>query len=61
MVLVTGRLPLLLLQNPRAVSVDSIGHRRLRLESAFAFPEQAARFWRERYRSKAPLSSVNEI
>jgi hypothetical protein len=37
------------------------GHRRLRLESAFAFPEQAARFRRERYRSKAPLSSANEI
>jgi hypothetical protein len=41
MVLVAGRLPLLLLQDARAVSVDSIGHRRLRLESAFAFPEQS--------------------
>jgi hypothetical protein len=29
--------------------VDSIGHRRLRPESAFTFPEQAARFQREGY------------
>ena len=29
--------------------MDSIGHRRLRPESAFAFPEQAARFRREGY------------
>jgi len=43
------------------MSVDSIGHRRLRLESAFAFPEQAARFRRERYRSKSPSSWMNEI
>jgi hypothetical protein len=28
----------------RAMSVDSIGHRRLCFECAFAFPEQAARF-----------------
>jgi hypothetical protein len=27
--------------------VDSIGHRRLHPQSAFAFPEQAARFQRE--------------
>jgi hypothetical protein len=29
------------------MSVDSIGHRRLCFESAFAFPEQAARFQRK--------------
>jgi hypothetical protein len=29
--------------------VDSIGHRRLRPESAFTFPEKAARFQREGY------------
>src|SRR5712671_3535364 len=28
----------------KAMSVDSIGHRRLRFESAFAFPEQVAGF-----------------
>jgi len=43
MVRVARRLPLLLLQNTGAMSVDSIGHRRLCFESAFAFPEQAAR------------------
>jgi len=44
---VAGKLSLLLLQNTGAVSVDSIGHRRLRPESAFTFPKQAARFQRE--------------
>ena len=29
--------------------MDSIGHRRLHPQSAFAFPEQAARFQREVY------------
>jgi hypothetical protein len=44
---VTRRLPLLFLSDPAAMSVDGIGHRRLRLESALAIPEQAARFQRE--------------
>jgi hypothetical protein len=53
---VTRRLPLLLLSDAAAVSVDSDGHRRLCLESALAIPEQAARFQREPGRSKKPLS-----
>src|SRR5713226_5345622 len=40
MVRVARRLPLLLLQNTGAMSVDSIGHRRLCFEFAFAFPER---------------------
>ena len=38
--------------------MDSIRHRRLRFESAFTFPERAARFQREQDRSKEPLSWV---
>jgi hypothetical protein len=49
MVRVAGKLSLLLLQDTGAVSVGSIGHRRLRPESAFTFAGQAARFQRERY------------
>jgi hypothetical protein len=44
MVRVARKLPLLLLYNTGAMSVDSVWHRRLRFEPAFAFPEQAARF-----------------
>jgi hypothetical protein len=39
--------------------VDSIGHRRLSPESAFTFPEQAARFQREGYEPvQRPLSRM---
>jgi hypothetical protein len=47
MVRVAGKLPLLFLSNTAAMSVDSIGHRRLRPQFALTFPEQAARFQRE--------------
>ena len=57
MVRVAGKLSLLLLQNTGAVSVDSIGHRWLRPESAFTFPEQAARFQREGYQPVQSLLS----
>jgi hypothetical protein len=38
--------------------VDSIGHRRLRPESAFTLPEQAARFQREGYQPVQNLLSL---
>lgn len=57
MVLVAGKLSLLLLQDTGAVSVDSIRHRRLRPESAFTFPGQAARFHREGYQPVQNLLS----
>lgn len=38
--------------------MDSIRHRRLRFESAFTFPERAARFRREQDWSKEPLNWV---
>ena len=41
---VAGKLSLLLLQNSGAMSVAGLRHRRLRVESAFTFPEQTARF-----------------
>src|SRR5260370_9126947 len=41
------------------MSVDGIRHRRLRPESAFTIPEQAARFQRERCRpAERPLSKA---
>ncbi len=61
MVRVAGKLSLLLLQDTGAVSVDSIGHRRLRPESAFTFPEQAARFQREGYQPFQKLIEPHEV
>jgi hypothetical protein len=55
---VAGKLSLLILQDTGAVSVDSIGHRRLRPESAFTLPEQAARFQREGYQPVQNLLSL---
>jgi hypothetical protein len=37
--------------------VDGLWHRRLRAESAFTFPEQAARFPRETYKPVQNLLS----
>ena len=58
MVRVAGKLPLLLLYNTRAMSVDS-GERRVGPESAFFFSQQAARFHRGTSRAKDELSRVN--
>jgi len=41
--------------------VDSIGHRRLRLESEFTFPEQAERFQREGHESIQGLVEPDEL
>jgi hypothetical protein len=54
---VAGKLSLLLLQNSGAMSVDGLWHRRLRAESAFTFPEQAARFPPETYKPVENLLS----